>query len=847
MNGTQKSNTDLAEKYAWFGGSNSSDDDPPPDGAEQAPAKVREFAFANPDNVADNSPVRCWGTLVDVAKLARKTQSLDSKDGPAFVGAELDGEGRSDDNVVDVTWLTLDIEETPGTIPELQGALTDYARIVYTTRSHGVREAENPRTGKMQKKWKPGEPRFRVLAPYKRAVSVAEHAVIFDHFERVLDDAPDPATRNPSRVQFMPRKKHPDAERDPLFELHDDLPLLNPDALPDGEGGTVSVEELAKQQADKASADRTQRSEAPTRSNSSQSGDWPDDPEEWRDLLFEIPADVDSGMTEKKWRNVIWAFGHEYGDDDRAFELLDEWSQLAPDDYDPEALEDKWRRGLEREPDNPVKLGTVVHYARELGDYKGPAPGNTYWMKSKSHPEIGKKAIAELGGRCIWANGRGWRWDCERRYWKPLEERAIEKIVQSLDGAPYGSPDDPNFLHLRKSDISGATDCALREIPDRPGFFRDAPRGVAFANTFIGADTASGELDERDADPDNRNRFALPFEYDPDAQSNLWDQTVAGWFECDDDGEAKAQLLQEFAGAALLGIAPTYDKALWLEGEGANGKSTFIDVLEALFPSQAVESVPPSMLGDPSGNNAVYSMAKLDGARLNAVREVEAKHGVFTSNGLKALISGENPPQGRHPRGDFFTIDCQAAFVFASNGLPRVADDSRGFWRRWLVVPFNRDFSAAEVEIPDLEKRIIENHLPAVATWAVKGARRLLANGEYTIPDSCRTAWRQWRRESNPIRLFVNEEIKAVFDFDQPGRSVRGDGTENSAVYNRYKQWAKENGFGDCSKTKFSRRLLKITVQGVNLEQRNSGGRFWNFSFDPADRASEVPSAGVIE
>ena len=320
------------------------------------------YTFSGVVNVRDRSPKERSGTLEAIAgKLHKHGERFDAKDGPAFIGATFDGAGRTADNVKAVTWLTLDIEETSGTVDGLQGPLTGFRRIVYSTRSHGV-----------PGKWSPEQPRFRVLAPYSRPVTPAEHRAIFSHVYELLDGAPDPATKDPGRLQFTPRAPHPDAQREPFFDTFGDLPELNPDALPDGDGGTVAVGELVEA----SNTDTAERSPN-YRTPDNLADSW------IPDALEAIDPDVGY----ETWRNIGTALRSTFGDD--ALELFIQWSS-GGDEYDgPLVCRSYWQSFPETPPDSvdggAVTLGTIWHHAKQA-DWTPPE--DAYQGRTRPGPEM---------------------------------------------------------------------------------------------------------------------------------------------------------------------------------------------------------------------------------------------------------------------------------------------------------------------------------------------------------------------------------------------------------------------------------------------------------------------------
>lgn len=69
--------------------------------------------------------------------------------------------------------------------------------------------------------------------------------------------------------------------------------------------------------------------------------------------------------------------------------------------------------------------------------------------------------------------------------------------------------------------------------------------------------------------------------------------------------------------------------------------------------------------------------------------------------------------------------------IFCLNELPRANDISNGFYRRFLIAPFNVQIPKNRIN-PNLAKEIIFNELPGIMNWALEGRKRLVKNGKFT-------------------------------------------------------------------------------------------------------------------
>jgi putative DNA primase/helicase len=149
--------------------------------------------------------------------------------------------------------------------------------------------------------------------------------------------------------------------------------------------------------------------------------------------------------------------------------------------------------------------------------------------------------------------------------------------------------------------------------------------------------------------------------------------------------------------------------------------------------------------------------------------------------------------------------------LFAANRLPGTTDHTHGFWRRWLVVEFHRVFRPEE-QNTNLRDEIITSELQGIVAWLVEGARRVAARGRYVVPGSSGKAIERWRRQADPVAIFVGEKTR-------PARS-EVERMSSSALFAAYVTWAETNKYRVMSAGKFGQRMRGL---GLRSEHTRAG------------------------
>lgn len=431
------------------------------------------------------------------------------------------------------------------------------------------------------------------------------------------------------------------------------------------------------------------------------------------------------------------------------------------------------------------------------------------------HVELAERVIAILRfeGPVVFAEGRLWRYGCASHIYEPVAQAHLSQILQGFAGSVVSS--SQKRLQMRATDISGAIKCLNDQAADSM-YFAAPAAGIVFANGFVAVGPQHTEV--RPHSWAHRARTSYPFPFDPVATPRKFLRFLEEAFRADADATTKIDLLQEFIGVAVIGLSTRLQKALVLVGPGANGKSVFAAVVEAAMPTGSVVAIPPQDL------EQEYRRALLTGKSLNIVSELPNAD-IRGSEILKAVIAGD-PITGREIRQSPYTFRPIAGHLFATNQLPGTRDQSHGFWRRLLVVEFNRIFATHE-QNPTLAVEIVREELPAIVSWFLRGAERVLATGHYTLPPSSVVAVERWKRKADHVLEFVSEQCDRL----GPNVPIKM-WTPAAVVYRRYRDWALRSGHRPVACNTFGERMALL---GLPSHRTNSDRLYCLKFLDPDD------------
>lgn len=379
--------------------------------------------------------------------------------------------------------------------------------------------------------------------------------------------------------------------------------------------------------------------------------------------------------------------------------------------------------------------------------------------------------------------------------WHPRSEEALHVDVMRYDGRKVVTDKGLKPLSLNRSRIKGTRELIEDVLGAATrGLFDSPPAGLPTRSGIVALD---GTVTPYTPEAKVRASDVVEVEWDATAECPRWRRFIGEVLVTAD----QIALLQEMFGAALWGLSTRYEAALVMIGEGRNGKSTALSVLESLFQRGAVTSVPPALW------HQEYQRAHLASARLNCVRDMPSRE-LVDGGEIKQLISGEQTT-ARLPYGRPFEFKPKAAHVFACNALPSVADRSDGFWRRFRALAFDVQVPEDRVDVGLGAKLRAER--PGIAAWAREGAVRLVAQNGYTKTRRGEELAQEWRQDNDPVGRFVAECVEP-----ETGS------TPAMGLYGAYEAWAIKNGHRPLSSTKFGTELKRLGLD--KLKHRTKAG-----------------------
>ena len=336
---------------------------------------------------------------------------------------------------------------------------------------------------------------------------------------------------------------------------------------------------------------------------------------------------------------------------------------------------------------------------------------------------------------------------------------------------------------------------------------------IAMRNGLIDLDALLREDDANAIIPHSESWFStvcLPYDFIAGAVCPRWEAMLERCLEY--DGQ-RLKILQEFAGYLLLPDT-SYQKLLCLEGEGANGKSTFLAGITAIIGRENCSFLSLEDFADQ------FAMSDTIGKLANIAADVPSSVDSAMEAVIKRFASGDMVSMNRKNMSRI-SVRPTARLIMSWNTRPRFRERAFGLWRRMILVPFRTEIQRHErikgMDSPQFWQDAGE--LPGMFNWALQGLLRLRRQGEFTDSDIGASALEEYRREANPAREFLAENVEPV-----PHYQISSD-----EIYRVYKNWCKEFDYRALDARQFGKEVKKNFPSSEKLRVRDGENRWYVF------------------
>lgn len=257
-------------------------------------------------------------------------------------------------------------------------------------------------------------------------------------------------------------------------------------------------------------------------------------------------------------------------------------------------------------------------------------------------------------------------------------------------------------------------------------------------------------------------------------------------------------VIEEILGHILL-VDRFPHKIFFLTGSGANGKSTFVEMITK-FTGELSSHIDIANFDDGT------SLVSLVGKLVNVADDVDAVY-LEKSKNLKTMASG-NTVGARAIYSQPIALKNTATLIFTANEPPVFKDKSDGIGRRLLILPFENKVKERIYNLDELLST--DNAKSYILNLALTGVKRIYDNKlEMSTSETISEATKQYYLDNDSVLAYLNEYSNI-------------ENNTFNGVYMAYDNYCTLNNFKPVSKSSFSKRLKS---NGYNTKIKTKNGK----------------------
>ena len=372
--------------------------------------------------------------------------------------------------------------------------------------------------------------------------------------------------------------------------------------------------------------------------------------------------------------------------------------------------------------------------------------------------------------------------DCDREGFRG-------SIYHFLAGKLYAKTDVKGGINLvpykptraKVSDIIDALSdwCTIEKDP--PIWLKDlglpAPANiVAFRNGLLDVNEyVKGKIKFYDPTPALFSFNILPYDFDEDSHSDLWEQFYKDIFN---DEKDQIRLLAQWFGYNCVPDM-SYEKLMLCTGRPRSGKGTVLNTLAAMLGNKQCVSTSFQTLCTEFGYQPLMGkLAVLLGdAKVPRQKEAEA-----ALEKILQVVGGDPVGIRRMYLPYLPQVFLQARFTIAMNDLPNIPDQANALEPRLNILSFQNSYVGRE-DFSLKSKLQNEAKEGKLINFALQGLKDLRQNGGFVTHEPAKLLLRQLRELTTPVSAFILD----CCELEPPG--TRPDKEYYALIDHLYEAW----------------------------------------------------------
>lgn len=298
----------------------------------------------------------------------------------------------------------------------------------------------------------------------------------------------------------------------------------------------------------------------------------------------------------------------------------------------------------------------------------------------------------------------------------------------------------------------------------------------------------------------------IPHNYNPSATCPKFLEFLNDIFDGDQE---RIDLIFETIGYSMSDSTAAQACVLYV-GDGSNGKSTVVRVMQHALGPENYSTLSLTDL------NKKFSKAALINKKSNLSSESEFEKEFNTQN-LKSITASDEI-QIEKKFHDPVSYKPFVKLFFALNRLPFTRDNSNAFFRRLIIIPFDKKIEAKD-QIKDIDEQFKEE-VEGIIAESIKGLKRLISNNfQFTIGEAVKDVMDEYMLDNSVYQRFITEYMV----YEVGAKAFHNELKDAYKMYCKVKDYTAKNMYIDASLTTELRRVFSYI--NWDVDKGRSGSR----------------------
>ena len=344
--------------------------------------------------------------------------------------------------------------------------------------------------------------------------------------------------------------------------------------------------------------------------------------------------------------------------------------------------------------------------------------------------------------------------------------------------------------------------CRKPDLPDNPNIigFRNGVLELAFGKDEV--------LQWKQHSPDNYLTTVFPVDFDLNAPETDGQKDFDNWLTEALGGDAElVKVCYEVIGSIFHKGSVSMQRGVLMVGEGGTGKSMLLSLIEKMIGQKNLCARSWYQFGD-----SEFAFGDLFGKALAMDSDILVEKPI--SGAVKPAVTG-NILTCNQKHIQPFDFKPFATWIGGINKFPKTRDKTWGFFRRWIVIPWNKNYETnSQFEVKKQRLWTEAQTVSRIISDAICLYIKAYLQGSFSVPDVAKELQREMYQSANSVITWLDNETQKPsdnMDTDLTHSLTRAD------AYAAYEEYCRQHNRDAENNRNF---LETLRSQGFNCDKK---------------------------